>query len=88
MSKLYNHPIWPSPLPKVIALYLRLSSHKRLRHESALALLAQRLSCSVEEFLKLSRRHVADRLFPGHFERNRGRGFSIFTILKLLERYY
>lgn len=60
---LYNHHNWPSPLPKIIVLFLRITDKKRICHQDAIELLAARLSCSVKEFLIMSRRKVAEILF-------------------------
>lgn len=60
----YNHHIWPSPLPRLMVLALRRTDDKRISHARALALLADRMNCSVDVFLTKSRREVADVLFP------------------------
>jgi hypothetical protein len=82
----YNHHIWPSPLPRLMVLELRRTDNKRIPHDRALALLAERFRCSVEEFLTKSRQEVAEVLFPMHH--NYGKGWRAPSgIRKLLYRY-
>jgi hypothetical protein len=59
----YNHYIWPSPLPKLVALEAGLTTNKRCKHADAVALLARRMQCSPEDFYEMSRDEVCERLF-------------------------
>lgn len=61
---LYTHSTWPSPLPRLMALELGLSTNKRLKHIQAIHLLAERLGCTIFEFLRMDRKEVAKKLFP------------------------
>ena len=82
----YNHYTWPSPLPRLMVLALRWTDDKRIPHDRALALLAERFRCSVDEFLTKSRREVAEVLFP--FQFNYGKGWRAPTgFYKLLYRH-
>lgn len=79
----YNHYTWPSPLPRLMVLALRRTDDKRIPHDRALALLAERFRCSVDEFLTKSRQEVAEVLFP--FQYNYGKGWRAPTgLYKLL----
>jgi len=55
---------WPSPLPRLMALELGLSTNKRLKHIQAIHLLSRRLGCTIFEFLTKEREEVAAILFP------------------------
>jgi hypothetical protein len=84
----YNHTIWPSPLPKILVLFLGITDNKRIRHQDALALLSKELSCSVEEFLKMSKRNIADILFKDYAKLSwHQRPLKVQKILTLLEKY-
>jgi len=54
----YNHPIWPSPIPQVLA---REMCGRRLIYEDALKFLAMRTGKTVEDFLKLTKREYVDK---------------------------
>ena len=54
----YNHPIWPSPIPQVLA---REMCGRRLIYEDALKYLAMRTGKTVEDFLKLTKREYVDK---------------------------
>ena len=61
---LYTCADWPSPLPRLMALELGLSTNKRLKHIQAIHLLSRRLGCTIFEFLTKEREEVAAILFP------------------------
>jgi len=82
----YNHHMWPSPLPRLMVLALRMTDDKRIPHARALALLANRMQCSVDVFLTKSRREVAEVLFP--FNNHYGKGWHPpHGLYKLLYSY-
>jgi len=54
----YNHPIWPSPIPQVLA---REMCGRRLIYEDALKFLAMRTGKTVEDFLKLTKQEYVDK---------------------------
>ena len=83
----YNHHIWPSPLPRLMVLALRMTDDKRIPHARALALLADRMNCSVDVFLTKSRREVAKVLFP--YNNYHGKGWHPPSgLYKLLYGHY
>lgn len=83
----YNHHIWPSPLPRLMVLALRRTDDKRIPHARALALLADRMNCSVDVFLTKSRREVAEVLFP--YNNYHGKGWHPPSgLYKLLYGHY
>lgn len=58
----YNHPTWPSPRARLVAVKLGLDvvngvRIKRLVHTQALELLAKKCRKTVPEFLEMSRYH-------------------------------
>ena len=63
----YNHPIWPSPIPKLLVkrIYycINITVPKRITHQQALDILAKQFNCTVEEFLKKSKKEVYGRWF-------------------------
>ena len=63
----YNHLIWPSPIPKLLVkrIYycINITVPKRITHQQALAILAKQFNCTVEEFLKKSKKEVYGRWF-------------------------
>jgi hypothetical protein len=63
----YNHLTWPSPIPKILVkrIYYQLNSivPKRVTHQQALDILAKEFNCTVEEFLKKSKKEVYSRWF-------------------------
>ncbi len=61
---LYTCADWPSPLPRLMALELGLTTNKRLKHIQAIHLLSRRLGCTMFEFLTKEREEVAAILFP------------------------
>lgn len=83
----YNHHMWPSPLPRLMVLALRMTDDKRIPHARALALLADRMNCSVDVFLTKSRREVAEVLFP--YNNYHGKGWHPPSgLYKLLYGHY
>jgi len=83
----YNHHIWPSPLPRLMVLALGRTDDKRIPHARALALLADRMNCSVDVFLTKSRREVAEVLFP--YNNYHGKGWHPPSgLYKLLYGHY
>jgi hypothetical protein len=82
---LYTCEDWPSPLPRLMALELGLSTNKRLKHIQAIHLLSRRLGCTIFEFLTKEREEVAAILFPrspyyGAY------GYKTYGVRKLLYR--
>jgi len=63
----YNHSIWPSPIPKLLVkridYYINITVPKRITHQQALDILAKQFNCTVEEFLKKSKKEVYGRWF-------------------------
>jgi hypothetical protein len=63
LRRLYNHPTWPSPYARLVAIKLKLDvlntktgeRMKRLTHEQALDLLSRRLGLSFLDFLRLDK---------------------------------
>jgi hypothetical protein len=59
LRRLYNHPKWPSPYARLVAIKLKLDvlntktgeRMKRLTHEQALNLLSKRLRLTIPQFL-------------------------------------
>ena len=66
----YNHHTWPSPIPRLLVIYLNMTTNKRIKHIDALKLLANRLGCSVEEFRTKSRQEVSKHLFGAQYDPN------------------
>ena len=58
----YNHPLWPSPRPKLFAKAL---GFKIKKHEDALEYLAQRAKITVEELLKMDPDIYAEKHMGG-----------------------
>jgi hypothetical protein len=80
VRNLYTNWAWPSPLPRLMALELRLTTDKRIRHVEAISLLAQRLRCTPFEFISKDRREVAEILFPVSYWGD-GKKFGVRRIL-------
>ena len=63
----YNHSIWPSPIPKLLVkrIYycINITVPKRITHQQALDILAKQFNCTIEEFLKKSKKEVYGRWF-------------------------
>ena len=59
----YNHPVWPSPRARLVAIKVGLDTKKpedgsrkiKLTHAEAIKLLAHRANKTVEDFLKMER---------------------------------
>jgi hypothetical protein len=66
LRRLYNHPKWPSPYARLVAIKLKLDvlntqtgeRIKRLTHEQALNLLSKRLGLTIPEFLAFEKEHA------------------------------
>lgn len=60
----YNHPVWPSPYAKLLAIKLGLNKdvwdipQKRLTHKEALENLSRACGLSVRQFLELDRKTI------------------------------
>jgi len=61
---LYTHETWPSPLPRLMALELGLTTDKRIKHVKAIRLLAHHLGYTPFDFISKERREMAESLFP------------------------
>ncbi len=81
VKNLYNNWTWPSPLPRLMALELGLTTDKRIKHVKAISLLARRLRCTPFEFISKERREVADILFPVSQNYYWGRRYGVRRIL-------
>ena len=64
---LYTHGTWPSPLPRLIALKLGLTTDKRIKHVKAICLVARSMGCTFFEFMSKSRHDVGKILFPVYY---------------------
>jgi len=60
----YNAAYWPSPVARLIAYELGLTTNKRCKHVDALQLLANRFSLSVDELLMTSRTNILVKFYP------------------------
>ena len=78
---LYTHGTWPSPLPRLIALKLGLTTDKRIKHVEAICLVARSMGCTFSEFMSKSRREVGEILFPVYYWSHDYRAFGLRKIL-------
>jgi hypothetical protein len=83
----YNDPVWPSPLPRLVALEAGLTTNKRCKHDDAIALIAKRLKCSPDNFYEMSRGEVLTRLFNDHYWAP-GASTGVLKLLSQTNRYW
>jgi hypothetical protein len=83
----YNDPVWPSPLPRLVALEAGLTTNKRCKHDDAIALIAKRLKCSPDDFYEMSRGEVLTRLFNDHYWAP-GASTGVLKLLSQTNRYW
>jgi hypothetical protein len=83
----YNDPVWPSPLPRLVALEAGLTTNKRCKHDDAIALIAKRLKCSPDNFYEMSRGEVLTRLFNDHYWAP-GASTGVLKLLSQTSRYW